>query len=158
MKCLRKEEIIVSPHQYYNIFKQFTTVHVLEKDYVIFDIKNIVKTFMKPNVIKTTELKVFTYYKGKKTVSVSSNYDENPTTTHAIAVLKRGTSLNALDKKIKLQKINHFKPPKQKNLKNLTRFFDMPEEAKEFYCDIFKPNEPNLNEDENDTPVYNEDL
>lgn len=160
-KCLRKEEIIVSPHQYYDIFKKFTTVHVLNKDYVMYDIKNIVKTFMKPNVIKTTEQKVFTYYKGIKTVSVSSKYDNNPSTTQTISVLKRGTSLTVLDRKTILPKVNYVKPPKQNDVKNLMRFFVIPEEAKEFYIDIFKPKEPNQkeddHEDENDIPVYNED-
>lgn len=98
-KCLRKEEIIVSPHQYYDVFKKFSTVYVLNKDYVIYDIKNIIKTFMKPNVIKTTEQKVFTYYKGIKTVNVSSNYEDNLISTYTISVLKRGTSLNTLDKR-----------------------------------------------------------
>lgn len=61
---------------------------------------------MESNVIKTTEQKVFTYYKRIKTVSVSSKYDSNPTTTHTIAVLKRGTRLTALNRKTMLQKVN----------------------------------------------------
>jgi len=127
----------------------------------MYDIKNIVKTFMKPNVIKTTEQKMFTYYKGIKTVSVSSKYDNNPSTTQTISVLKRGTSLTVLDRKTILPKVNYVKPPKQNDVKNLMRFFVIPEEAKEFYIDIFKPKEPNQkeddHEDENDIPVYNED-
>lgn len=56
----------------------------------MYDIKKAVKTFMKPNVIKTTEQKIFIYYKEKKTVDVSSNYDANP--TYTVYVLKRGSN------------------------------------------------------------------
>lgn len=90
-KCLRKKEIILLPQQYYDAFKKFATLHVLNKDFFMYDIKNAVKTFMKPNVIKTTEQKIFIYYKEKKTVDVSSNYDANP--TYTVSVLKKGSSL-----------------------------------------------------------------
>lgn len=110
----------------------------------MYDIKNVVKT----NVIKTTEQKVFTYNKGLKTVNVSSNFDRNPTTIHTISVLKKGTNLNAFDKKIILPKVNYVKSLKQNCVKNLMRFFVIPEEVKEFYCDIFKSNEHDQNEDD----------
>jgi len=32
-KCLRKKEILLSPQQYYDIFKKFATLHVFNKDF-----------------------------------------------------------------------------------------------------------------------------
>jgi len=154
-KCLRKKEILLSPQQYYDIFKKFATLHVFNKDFFIYDIKKAVKKIMKPNVIKTTEQKIFIYYKGKKTVDVSSNYNENP--TYTVSVLKRGSSLSTLDTIDILPKINYVKIPKQKDVKNLMRFFVIPEDAKDFYKDIFRPNELLPEEEENDVPIYNED-
>ena len=154
-KCLRKKEILLSPQQYYDIFKKFATLHVFNKDFFIYDIKKAVKKFIKPNVIKTTEQKIFIYYKGKKTVDVSPNYNEN--STYTVSVLKRGSSLNTLDTIDMLPKINHVKLPKQKDVKNLMRFFVIPEDAKDFYTDIFRSNELLPEEEENDVPIYNED-
>lgn len=110
---------------------------------------------MKPNIIKTTEQKTFTYYKGKKTIDVSSSYDGYP--TYSISVLKRGSSLNALDKMDILPTINYVKAPKQKDVKNLMRFFVVPEGAKEFYTNNFRVNELATEEKKNYIPTYNED-
>jgi len=49
------------------------------------------------------------------------------------------------------------KLPKQKDVKNLIRFFVIPEDAKHFYTDIFRSNELLPEEEENDVPIYNED-
>lgn len=48
---------------------------------------------------------------------------------------------------------------KQKDVKNLMRFFVIPEDAKDFYTDIYRSNEllPTEEEEENDVPIYNED-
>lgn len=52
------------------------------------------------------------------------------------------------------------KLPKQKDVKNLMRFFVIPEDAKDFYTEIFRLNEllPTEEEEENDVPIYNEDV
>lgn len=38
-KCLRKKEIIVSPTEYHDTFRQFTKVHILNKDFFMYDFK-----------------------------------------------------------------------------------------------------------------------
>lgn len=128
---------------------------MFSKDFFVYDIKKAVKKIMKPNVIKTTEQKMFIYYKGKKTVDVSSNYNENP--TYTVSILKRVCSLNTLDTIDILPKINYVKPPKQKDVKNLMCFFVIPEDAKDFYTDIFRSNVLPTEEEENDVPIYNVD-
>lgn len=62
----------------------------------------------------------------------------------------------------KLPQINYVKPAKQKDVKNLMRFFTVPDNASEFYKDIFKSNDRLLNaedvlEDESGIPLYNND-
>jgi len=60
---------------------------------------------------------------------------------------------------LKLSQVNHVKEPKQNDIKNLMKYFKIPEDAKEFYSDIFKPNieESNDFEDENGVLIYSED-
>lgn len=150
-KCLRKKEIITSPSQYHNIFKKFAQVHVVNKDYFFYDFKKAVKNIIKPNSLKTTEQKVFSYTKGINKVGVSQTYKGTPVQT---AVLKRNANISSLTNIDKLPMINHVKLPKQKDIKNLMRFFDVPEDAIDFYNDIFKPNELPIEETDN---VTNED-
>lgn len=52
-----------------------------------------------------------------------------------------------------LPKINYVKSPKQKDVKNLMRFFAILEDAKVFYTDIFRSNELPTEEEENDVPI-----
>lgn len=60
----------------------------------------------------------------------------------------------------KLSQVNHVKEPKQNDIKNLMKYFTIPEDAKEFYSDIFKPNIEETNNDfegENGVLIYSED-
>lgn len=56
--------------------------------------------------------------------------------------------LTSLNNKVKMPKLNHVKPAKQKDVKNLMRFFNVPDDAIEFYHDIFQPNELFTNDNE----------
>lgn len=51
-KCLCKKEIIVSPIEYHDTFKQFAKVYILNKDFYMYDFKKLAKTFMKINKLK----------------------------------------------------------------------------------------------------------
>jgi len=56
-----------------------------------------------------------------------------------IEVVKRNSKLLSMtDNLIQLPKTNHIKLPKQKDVKNLMRFFEVPQHAKQFYEDIFQ--------------------
>lgn len=69
-QVLRKKESIISPSQYYEIFKRFCTVKVYGKDFSIYDYKSVVKNLVKTKFdFKSTEQKIYTYTKGEKTVS-----------------------------------------------------------------------------------------
>lgn len=144
-KCLRKKENIISPTEYYNVFKNFAQVYIVNRDFYIYDFKTLLKNIIKPNQFKTTEQKVFSYSKGSKTLGISQTYDGTPI---QISILKRNVNLTVLNNKEKLPKLNHVKPLKQKDVQNLMRFFNVPDDAKEFYHDIFQPNELSTNENE----------
>lgn len=151
-KCLRKKENIISPTEYY-VFKNFAQVYVVNRDFYIYDFKTLVKNIIKPNQFKTTEQKVFSYTKGSKKLGISQTYDGTPI---QISILKRNANLSTLNNKEKLPKLNHVKPAKQKDVENLMRFFNVPDDAKDFYHDIFQPNEliTNENEETNEEGVF----
>jgi len=73
-----------------------------------------------------------------------------------ISILKRNANLTTLNNKEKLPKLNHVKPAKQKDVENLMTFFNVPDDAKDFYHDIFQPNEliTNENEETNEEGVF----
>jgi len=53
-----------------------------------------------------------------------------------------------------LPQTNHVKLPKQNDVKKLLNFFQIPDDAKQFYEDIFK----NTSEESiNEVPLYDED-
>lgn len=149
-QVLRKKESIISPSQYYEIFKRFCTVKVYGQDFSIYDYKSVVKTKFD---FESTEQKIYTYTKGEKTVGVSKTYGGIPT---KIEVVKRNSNHGTLfNKLVQLPKTNHVKLPKQNDVKNLLKYFTIPEGSTEFYEDIFKNSENVENEElEN---VYDED-
>jgi len=57
----------------------------------MYDFKKLAKSIMKVNTFKSTEQKMFSYNKEKKTLSISPNYDENSLLT--VPFLKRGANL-----------------------------------------------------------------
>lgn len=56
---------------------------------------------------------------------------------------------------MQLPKINHVKLPKQNDVKNLLKYFSIPEDAQQFYEDIFKNSEDVGNEEQEN--LYDED-
>jgi len=155
---LRKIENILSPTTYHDIFRESCTVWEYGKDFEMLDFKTNIKNVIKSKLgFKSTEQKIFTYTKGDKLVGISSSYEATPT---RIQVLKRGANLENLNDVLKLAQINHVKEPKQNDIRNLMKYFTVPDEAKEFYNDIFKPNIDEINndfEDENGVFIYSED-
>ncbi|KAF0758051.1 Uncharacterized protein FWK35_00024480 [Aphis craccivora] len=109
-KKLRQMETILSLNEYYTVFKEYTTVKSFEKDYTIMDFKFV----------------------GKKTVGVSSSYEEDPI---RINVLKKQANLESIGSAEKLPNTNHL--------------------AQDFYDDIFIGNINNSPKE--DCEVYDED-
>lgn len=58
-----------------------------------------------------------------------------------------------------LKQCNHVKPAKQKDVKNLMTFFPVPDDAQQFYKDIFMTNFYDAEEDidKDGAVIYNED-
>jgi len=134
-KELNKKETIISPQEYYTVFEKYATVNIYNKDFNVFDYKTSIKTLVKSkNDFKSTEQKVFTYVKGEHTVGISKTYGG---LLDKIEVVKRNAKLLSMtDNLIQLPKTNHIKLPKQKDVKNLMRFFEVPQHAKQFYENI----------------------
>jgi len=153
-QVLRKKESIISPSQYYEIFKRVCTVKVYGQDFSIYDYKSVVKNLVKTKFdFKSTEQKIYTYTKGEKTVGVSKTYGGIPT---KIEVLKRNSNLSTLfNTLVQLPKTNHVKLPMQNYVKNLLKYFTIPEDSTQFYEDIFK-NSENIENEELEN-VYDED-
>lgn len=152
-QVLRKKENIVSPKQYIDIFKQFCTVKEYNKDFFIYNYKNAVKKIVKTkSQFKSTEQKIYTYIKGEETVGISKTYGGLP---EQVEVLKRKSKIDSMFDLQELAQTNNVKLPKQADVKNLLKFFQIPDDAKQFYEDIFKNTT-----DESiiiEVPVYDED-
>lgn len=153
-QILRKKEDIVSPKQYHEVFEKLCSIKVYNKDFLFYDYKTAVKKLVKCKTdFKSTQQKIFTYIKGDKTVGISTTYSGLP---FKIEVIKRNSDLSTLTQHlIELPKTNHVKVLKQKDVKNLLRFFTIPDDAKTFYSDIFKESYESNVEDILDE--YNED-
>lgn len=135
-QVLRKKENIVSPKQYIDIFKKFCTVKEYNKDFFIYDYKSAVKKIVKTkSEFKSTEQKIYTYIKGQETVGISKTYGGLP---EQVEVLKRKSKIDSMFDLTLLPQTNHVKLPKQSDVKNLLKFFQIPDEATQFYEDIFK--------------------
>lgn len=153
-QILRKKENIVSPKQYHEVFEKLCSVKVYNKDFLFYDYKTAVKKLVKSKTdFKSTQQKIFTYTKGDQTVGISTTYSGLP---FKIGVIKRNSDLSTLTQHlIELPKTNHVKVLKQKDVKNLLKFFTIPDDAKTFYFDIFKESFESNVEDILDE--YNED-
>lgn len=130
------------------------SVKVYNKDFLFYDYKTAVKKFVKSKTdFKSTQQKIFTYNKGDQTVGISTTYSGLP---FKIEVIKRNSDLSTLTQHlIELPKTNHVKVLKQRDVKNLLKFFTIPDDAKTFYSDIFKEScESNV---EDILDEYNED-
>ncbi|CAI6348207.1 unnamed protein product [Macrosiphum euphorbiae] len=156
-KVLRKKEIIVCPTQYHDIFKQFCQVKTYENDFKVYNIKEACKSIINPKGFKLTEQKMLLYEKGKKTIGVSQNYTDDYV---YFKIIKKNSRIELLGTLEILKKQNHVKPPKQKDIKNLMRFFTVPTTTS-FYEDIFKSHEFDSIEDsalnEEGACIYSED-
>jgi len=86
---LNKIETIISPSEYYKIFKKHT-VNVYGKDFNVYDYKSAAKKIIKQNQFKMTEQKRFQYLKGKNTVGISKTYEGEIT---RVGVIKRFKNL-----------------------------------------------------------------
>lgn len=128
-QVLRKKESILSPSQYHDIFKQFCSVKVYGKDFTMCDYKYAAKKIVKTKTdFKSTEQKIYTYTKGERTVGISKTYGGIPT---KIEVIKRNKSLSTFyTNLVQLPKTNHVKIPKQNDVKNLLKYFAIPEDYK----------------------------
>lgn len=145
-------ETILSPNEYYNAFKEYTTVKTFGKDYDRMDFKSAVKKIVKKVDFKSTEQKHYSYIRGKKTVGVSPSYEEEPI---RINVLKKQANLENLGSAEKLPKSNHVKQPKQEDVRRLLQFFIIPPDAQDFYDNIFNDNNGSISPIE-DCQVYDE--
>jgi len=145
-KDLRKMENIISPEQYYNVFKKYTTIKIFDKDYSIMDYKEAAKKIIKKTEFKSTEQKRFSYIQGKKTVGISQTYEGEPI---RVPVLKKNGNLENLGLVEKLPKTSHVKPQKRDDVKKLLKYFNIPPDAKDFYNDILNDvvTEPSAEED-----------
>ncbi|KAE9522132.1 hypothetical protein AGLY_017476 [Aphis glycines] len=128
-KSLRNKEVIVSPNTYYEHLKKFTTVNIYDSNFKFFNYKIIVKDLIKTNFFKTTQQKVFSYKSGMKTVGLNDVPE--------------------------LQRLNHVSIKKQDDVRKLMKCFTIPNEAEQFYTNIFK--ETTTVDDVNDNIEYNED-
>lgn len=110
---LRKKENIVSPSQYYDVFKEETSVHVYGKDFLMYNFKNATTKQTKSVLdFKTTEQKVFSYVKGLHTVGIIPSYTDTPV---RVDILKRNSNLKLFEDNLEvLPKISHVKPAKKK--------------------------------------------
>lgn len=158
---LRKKENIVSPNQYYDVFKEESTVFVYGKDFLVYDYKNAASKLLKSILgFKSTEQKCFSYIKGLKTVGVSPSYTDTPI---RVNVLKQNVDLSVFGEYLELlPKKSHVKDAKRIDVSGLMKFFTIPPDAKEFYDDVLLQTQTTnqddgLNEDEEGTPYYNED-
>jgi len=96
---------------------------------------------------------MYKYIKGETTVGVSKTYGGIP---KKIEVVKRNSNIGTLfNNLVQLPKTNHVKLPKQNDVKNLLKYFTIPEDSTQFYEDIFKNSEDVGNEDLE--IVYDED-
>lgn len=156
---LRKKENIVSPNEYYEVFKEQSTVFVYEKDFLVYNYKNAASKLLKSILgFKSTEQKCFSYVKGLKAVGVSPSYTDTPI---RVNVLKRNADLSVFGEYLELlPKKSHVKDAKRIDVSSLMKFFTIPPDAKQFYDDVLlqTSNQDNiLNDNEEDTPYYNED-
>lgn len=151
-KSLRNKEVIVSPNTYYEHFKKFTTVNIYDCNFKFYNYKIVVKDLIKTNFFKTTKQKVFSYKSGMKTVGVSATYTDNITRKQ---VLKKNVDLSKLNEVPELQRLNHVSLKKQNDVRKFMKFFTIPNEAEQFYTNIFK--ETTIVDDDNDNIEYNED-
>jgi len=152
---LNKIETIISPSEYYKIFKKHTTVNVYGKDFKAYDYKSAAKKVIKQNQFKMTEQKRFQYLKVKNTVGISKTYEGEVT---RVGVIKRITNLQDIGQVDILPKQNHVKFAKKEDVIKLNIFFKIPADAEEFYNDIFQNVNNNIENDENDeSGVYEED-
>ncbi|CAI6356055.1 unnamed protein product [Macrosiphum euphorbiae] len=87
-----------------------------------------------------------------KTVGVSATYTDNITRKQ---VLKKNVDLSKLNEVPELQRLNHVSIKKQNYVRKLMKFFTIPNEAEQFYTNIFK--ETTTVDDINDNIEYNED-
>jgi len=122
------------------------------KDYKVYDFKNSAKTVLKTKTeFKSTEQKMYSYIKGKETIGISKTYSGLPET---VEILKRKYCIRSMADHLELlpQK-NHVKIAKQDDVRKLLKFFNIPEDAKQFYADIIKVADENIE----DIPYYDED-
>jgi len=76
---LKRKDNIVSPNQYYEVFKEESTVFVYGKDFLVYNYKNAASKLLKSILgFKSTEQKCFSSIKGLKTVGVSPSYTDTP--------------------------------------------------------------------------------
>jgi hypothetical protein len=117
------------------------------------DFKSAVKKIVKKIEFKSTEQKHYSYIRGKKTVGVSSSYEDDPI---QINILKKQAKLESIGSAEKLPKINHVKKLKQEDVRRLLKFFTVSADAQDFYDDIFIENITSISPID-DCEVYDED-
>lgn len=151
-KQIRQRETIVSPVEYYGIFKQYTTVKIYGNDFTVLDYKSVTKQIVKKIDFKSTQQKIYSYIKGKTSVGVSQTYEGEPL---RVNILKRNGKLENIGLAQKLQKKNHVKKSKQDDVSKLVKFISIPPDAQSFYNDIFINN--NDLEETADCQEYDDD-
>lgn len=145
---LRRKSEIVSPAQYYKVMQKFSTVKVYGKDFEFYDYKKAVQPLLKSVLpFKISQQKIFYYNAGKKcTVGVSACYSATPV---YVSVFRKSKNIFQLDSNIiLLNKSNHVKEEKRKDVERLMKFFTVPADAIQFYNEVLNKTS-NPNNDEN---------
>ena len=157
-KTLRKKEKIVSPAEYHEILKDHGMVKVLNKDWNIFDYKDVSKKIMMLKLgMKMQEQKVFTYVKGTDDIGVQSSYNGSPI---FVPVLRKKRKFDSMLSAKAVVKKNCVKVAKMNDVKKLLSFFQMPDDAetKQFYKDVLAATDTSNDDDGKMTYEDEEDV
>ena len=127
---VHKKETIFSL-EYYRIFSEHETVQKLGEDWFLKDNQKMAKQILKKKMpFPMRDQKVITYFQEK--IEVQSAYSVEPDLVSSL--LKKGQHFLKMSEAIKRSLENKFKKDKKANVKKLMAFFEIPEDAKDFYA------------------------
>ena len=137
-KSYRRKENILSPKEYYEILAEHGTLKVLGKDWNIQNLKDSAQKVLKPRLpFKMNSQRVIIYKKAKNCiiVSVQSSYFGDPV---EVEVLRRKPCYRTMLSSSVLPKQNMVSKEKKKDVSTLLKYFEVPDDAKDFYKDVLE--------------------
>ena len=128
---LKKKVTVLSPEEYYEVYRRYGRVKLFPQDFQVFDYKRLADTILRKNCLQSRQTRQWSFKKSDpKKIFVSDRFFGNET---AVSIFRPKLQPLKSYKPLLLPKQSFVKDAKKEDVRSLLSHFTLSEEQKRFY-------------------------